>query len=127
MGLFHAMEIGHTFDDGLTLGVLHTFIQNNGIGPTRGGPDLFGGWLAELKVPIFVPEVVAKVGAGLGVTHDQTDGWSAAGGFGWAYGVDFHVPFFAGSGGTVLLTGLHTVVEGSHDFGASLALGYTWF
>lgn len=127
VGLFHAMELGHTFDGGVTLGVLHTFIQNNGIGPTRGGPDLFGGWMAEVKVPIVVPEIVAKGAIGLGVTHDQTDGWSASGGFGGAYGVDFHIPFFAKSGATVLLTGIHTVVEGAHDFGASLALGYTWF
>jgi hypothetical protein len=127
VGLFHAMELGHTFDNGLTLGVLHSFIQNRGIGGTQGGPDLFGGWMAEVKIPLFVPELVAKAAAGLGVTHQQVDGWSASGGVGWAYGLDFHVPFFERSGMTVGATGLQTVVEGRHDFGAALSLGYTWF
>ena len=51
-GLFHAMEIGYTLENGWTLGYLHTFIQNEGFGEMHGGPDLFGGHMFEVKVPI---------------------------------------------------------------------------
>jgi hypothetical protein len=127
-GLSHTMEIGGTFDNGWTLALLHTFIQNKGIGPTpEGGPDLFGGWMPELKIPIFFPELEFKVGIGLGGVHDQSDGIRLIGGLGWAYGVDLHYPFFETSGMTLALTFIQVVVEGRHHFGASLGVGYTWF
>lgn len=126
-GLFHAMEVGGTFRNGWTLALLHTFIQNKGIIGPDSGPDLFGGWLLELKVPVLVPELVAKVAAGPGGTHDQSDGIKANWGFGWAYGLDFDIPLFARSGITLSATGLHAIAEGAHHFGASFAVGYTFF
>lgn len=126
-GLFHAMELGGTFRNGWTLALLHTFIQNRGvIGPDR-GPDLFGGWMLALKVPLLVPELQLKVAAGPGGTHDQRDGIVAHLGPSWAYGVDFDVPLFARSGLTLSATGLHAVAQGAHHFGAAFAVGYSFF
>ncbi len=125
-GVFHAMEIGGTFKNGLTLALLHTFVQNKGvIGPDR-GPHLIGGWMPELKIPFFFPEIELKVAAGFGGLHDQTNGIRVVPGFAWAYGVDFHLPIFRGSGPTVGVTLIHAVVS-QHYFTAGVGLGYTFF
>jgi len=126
-GVFHAMEIGGTFKNGLTLGVLHTFIQNDGVFAENNGPDLFGGWLLMAKMPIFYPEIVGKIAVGLGGTHDQSDGINATGGLGWAYGVDFHLPTFARSGITLSALAIHAYVEGKHHFGGGFGVGYTFY
>jgi len=125
-GLFHAMELGGTFKNGITLAMLHTFTQNKGIlGPER-GPDLIGGWMLEVKAPIFYPEFEVKFAAGLGGLHDQSDGIKAIPGFGIAWGFDFHVPFFRNSGLTVGVTGINAwVPEPYFTFG--VGLGYTFF
>lgn len=126
-GLFHAAEIGYTLPAGWTLALLHTFVQNKGVlGPER-GPDLIGGWMLELKVPVGWPEFELKAAAGLGGLHDQSDGIRAIPGVGVAYGVDFHVPFFAASGLTVGFTALHVVAEGRHYFTSGVGLGWTFF
>ena len=127
LGLFHAMEIGGTFSNGWTLGVLHTFIQNKGILGQHGGPDLYGGWLLQLKVPLGFPDLVGKVALGPGGTHDQSDGIKVHGGFGASYGVDVHFPFFFASGMTFGVSALHVVAQSSHFFGVAFGLGYTWF
>lgn len=128
VGLFHAMEIGGTLGGGLTIGLLHTFIQNKGMfGTTKGGPDLIGGWLLQLKYPIVYPELVAKVALGPGGIHDQSDGIKAYWGPTFSYGVDFHVPTWRNQGATVSLQGMNTWALGEHHFGASAALGYTAF
>jgi hypothetical protein len=125
-GLFHAMEVGGTFQNGVTLALLHTFTQNKGIiGPER-GPDLIGGWMAEVKAPLFFPEFVVKLAAGLGGLHDQSDGIRAIPGFGLAWGFDVHVPFFRTSGLTVGVTGIHAWVP-AHYFTCGVGLGYTFF
>lgn len=126
-GLFHALEVGYTFDNGLTLAALQTALQNRGVlGPDR-GPDLLGGWMAELKVPLFVPELEVKVAAGLGVVADESRPTpSLATGFGCAYGVDLHVPLFASSGPTLGLTFLHVLVP-AHYFTVGVGAGYTFF
>jgi hypothetical protein len=128
VGLSHTMEIGGTMGNGVTLGLLHHFIQNKGIWGDRGGPDLIGGWMFEVKVPTLAPEFVAKIAVGPGGVHEQGGGkikarWGPA----WAYGLDFHVPVVRGSGPTLSLTGLQTVVEGKHHIGFSAGLGYTVF
>ena len=123
------MEIGGTFANGVTLSMLHTFIQNKGVLDQKGGPDLFGGWMAQVKVPVLFPELVVKAAFGLGGIHDQSDGIRAEAGLGWSYGVDFHVPFFAASGATVGLQALHAWVEktGNHHWGIATSVGYTFF
>ena len=127
LGLFHAMEIGGTFNNGWTLALLHTFVQNKGIFGQHGGPDLIGGWMPQLKIPVFFPELVVKFATGFAGLHDQSDGIKVIGGWGAAYGVDFHFPFFATSGATVGLTMMNVVAQGEHFFAAGLGLGYTWF
>ncbi len=125
-GLFHAMEIGGTFDNGVVLGLLHTFVQNKDmLGPDR-GPDLIGGWMAQVKVPVFAPEFEAKFAAGFGGLHDQSDGIRVVPGFGISYGLDFHLPFFRASGLTLNLTLMHVWVP-THYFSAAAGLGYTFF
>jgi hypothetical protein len=126
-GLFHALELGKTFDNGLTLAVLQTGVQNRGVlGPDRGA-DFIGGWLLELKVPVFFPELEFKVAAGLGGLLDEVrPGVHLIPGIGCAYGVDFHVPFFASSGATVGLTFLHALVP-AHYFTVGVGVGYTFF
>lgn len=128
LGLSHTMELGGTFGNGVTLGLLHHLIQNKGIlGPDR-GPDLIGGWMLEVKVPTRAPEFVAKFAIGPGGTHTQGGGKIKANwGIAWAYGLDFHVPVVKRSGPTLSLTGLQTVVEGKHHIGFSAGVGYTVF
>ncbi len=126
-GVFHAMEIGGTFPNGWTLALLHTFIQNKGVLAEHGGPDLFGGWMPELKIPLGYDDLVAKVAAGPGGIHIQDDGIDAVLGLAWLYGVDFHIPFFPTSGLSLGLQMLHAHVDGKHHMGLSTSLGYTWF
>jgi hypothetical protein len=126
-GLFHAAELGVTFNNGLTLAVLQTGVQNKHIiGPER-GPDLIGGWMLELKVPLFFPELELKAGAGLGVLFDESrPQLHVIPGFGWAYGIDFHLPIFTSSGPTLGLTVFHALVP-AHYFTIGLGAGYTFF
>lgn len=126
-GLFHAMEIGGTFESGVTLALLHTFVQNKGILGPEHGPDLLGGWMAEVKVPLFIPELDLKAAAGLGGLHDQSDGIRLIPGFGWSYGIDVHLPFFQSSGLTLGFQIVQVVVESGHYLAASSSLGYTFF
>ncbi len=126
-GLHHTMELGGTLKSGVTIALLHTFIQNRGIGPVSNGPDLIGAWMGEVKVPIFVPEIVAKLAFGLGGEHDQSDGIRLIPGIGWAYGIDFHFPVGPRHGPTLGLTVLHTLAEGRHSVGFGVALGWTLF
>lgn len=127
-GLFHAMELGGTFNNGIVLALLHTFVQNKGIvgRDLPGEPDLIGGWMLETKVPILFPEFEVKVAAGFAGLHDQPNGIKVIPGAGFAYGFDFHLPFFKSSGMTIGLTMLHAFVP-KHYFTASLGLGYTFF
>lgn len=128
VGIFHAMEIGYSWEKS-TVALLHTFIQNRGVfGTTVGGPDLIGGWMLEYKRPLFYPDLVWKVAAGLGGTHDQSgEELKATGGFGMAYGLDLHFPAFKGSGPTLSLQGMNIFSAGKQHFGVGLGLGYTWF
>ncbi len=126
-GIYHAMEIGGTFHNGMTLALLHTFIQNKKVFRDKGGPDLIGGWLVEFKTPIHYPEIVAKIAIGPGGKHIQGKPLKAVWGPTWAYGLDFHVPVTRGTGPTLSFQGLHTVVEGTHHVGFGGGLGYTVF
>ncbi len=125
-GFFHALEVGKTFENGLTVALLQAGVQNRGVlGPDR-GPDFLGGWFAELKVPVLVPELELKVAAGVGGLVDEWRGVHLIPGFGWAYGVDLHVPFIASSGATLGLTFLHALVP-AHVFTVGVGVGYTFF
>lgn len=127
-GVFHAMEIGGTLPgSGVTLGLLHTFVQNKGVIGRERGPDLIGGWMAQVKFPIIIPELELKFALGLGGLHDQSDGIRAISGVGWSYGIDFHFPFFRRSGATIGVTFTHAFVGLDHYFTASVGTGYTFF
>lgn len=127
-GIFHTMEIGYTIEK-TTVGILHTFIQNRGqFGGTYGGPDLFGGWMLEVKHPLVFPDLVGKVALGLGGIHDQTGpGIQAHAGFGASYGVDLHFPIWERFGPTLTVAALHATALGEHYFGVGTALGVTLF
>ncbi len=126
-GLFHAMEIGGSFSNGFTLALLHTFVQNKGVlGPER-GPDLLGGWMAQLKIPILYPKFELKVAAGLGGLHDQSDGIKLIGGFGWSYGIDLHLPWQENSGLTLGFSVIQVLMESGHYLAVATGLGYTFF
>ena len=127
VGVFHQMELGWTLRSGITVGMIHSFIQNDGVFSNLGGPDLFGGWMLQVKVPVIYQDLVYKIAAGPGGTHDQSDGIRAIWGVSWLYGFDLHFPLFRGSGPTLSLVALHAVVERAHHFGVSLGLGYTFF
>jgi hypothetical protein len=126
-GLFHALEVGLTFRNGLTLAVLQAAVQNRGVlGPDR-GPDLLGGWMLALEVPVLVPELVLKVAAGLGGVLDESrPALLFSPGFGWAYGVDLHLPWFTSSGPTLSVLFLHALVP-AHYFTVGVGAGYTFF
>lgn len=126
-GLFHNMEIGGTLENGWTVAYDHVFIQNKHFAQPKGGPDLVGGHLVILKVPVAHPWVV-KFGVGAGGIHVQNDGIEAEVGLGLTYGVDYHFLMTPSSGVTLGLTGLHAFVGSpKHLFGAGLSVGYTWF
>jgi hypothetical protein len=127
IGIHHTMELGGTFENGMTLALFHTFTQNRGILNGDQGPDLIGAWMAELKVPIYFEDLVAKVAFGLGGEHDQSDGIRVIPGIGWAYGIDLHLPVGPRHGPTLGLTILHTLAEGRHSIGVGLGLGWTLF
>jgi len=127
VGLSHTMEIGGTLPNGITIAMLHTFVQNKGIWGDKGGPDLIGGWMLEGKIPLGRPEFVGKFAMGLGGLHDQSDGIRAIPGFGFAYGVDFHLPVTKRTGPTLAFTGLTTFVQGKTYATWSAGLGYTIF
>jgi hypothetical protein len=127
LGLFHAMEIGGTFPNGMTLALLHTFIQNKGILSERGGPDLYGAWIPEFKVPLGYDDLIGKLALGPAGIHIQEDGIEVKGGIGWVYGLDFHLPFFRRSGLTLGAQMLHVHEHGKHHAGFSSSLGYTFF
>lgn len=126
-GIFHAMEIGGTFPNGMTLALLHTFIQNKDVFAQHGGPDLFGGWIPEFKMPLYYDDLIGKVAVGPAGIHIQDDGIEVEGGIGWFYGVDFHVPFFRRSGLTLGAQMLHVVENDNHHVGFATSLGYTFF
>jgi hypothetical protein len=126
-GLFHAMEIGGTFPNGMTLALLHTFIQNKGIFAEHGGPDLYGGWIPTFKMPLYYDDLIGKVAVGPAGIHIQEDGIEVEGGVGWVYGLDFHVPFYRRSGLTFGAQMLHVHEHGKHHAGFSTSLGYTFF
>jgi hypothetical protein len=126
-GLFHTMELGWTFGD-YTVALLHTFIQNKGIlGTNPNEPDLIGGWMAEFKMPIVYRDLDFKVAAGLGGTHDQSNGITVHAGPGFSYGVDLHFPIWERFGPTLTLAGMNVWAQGQHHFGAGAALGVTLF
>jgi hypothetical protein len=127
-GLFHAMELGWTFGGGWTFGILHTFVQNKGIIGPDSGPNLIGGWMLQVKFPVFFPEFEVKLALGFGGLHDQSNGIVAIPGVGWSYGLDFHLPFFQHSGATLGLTFTQAFLDrGGQYFTAGLGLGYTFF
>lgn len=126
-GLFHAMEVGGTFPNGMTLALLHTFIQNEGIFADHGGPDLFGGWIPTFKLPLGYDDLIGKVAVGPAGIHIQEDGIEVRGGVGWTYGLDWHVPLFRRSGLTLGTQMLHVQEHGKHHAGLSSSLGYTFF
>lgn len=126
-GVFTGMEIGGTFRNGMTVAMLHTFIQNKKVFRDKDGPDLIGGWLLEFKTPIVYPELVAKIAIGPGGKHIQGKPLKAVWGPTWAFGLDFHIPVTARSGPTLSFQGLHTFVDHKHHVGFSGAVGYTVF
>ncbi|MCC6876085.1 MAG: hypothetical protein IT378_17385 [Sandaracinaceae bacterium] len=127
-GLFHVMEFGATFGGGITVGILHTFIQNRGFHNPQGGAHLIGGWMLELAGPLVIPELTVKVAFGLGGEHDQSnDTIRPIGGIGWAYGIDYTFPIDPRHGPTIGLLAFHTVAEGRHNFGMGLMLGWPVF
>jgi hypothetical protein len=128
-GLLHSMELGHTFrDSGWTLAYNHVFVWSDGLARPEGGSDLFGGHLLVLKLPLGRPDLVAKIGAGLGENVHLSDGFDPFFGFGWTYGVDLHLPLPRTSGLTLTLLAVHaTTVDRGHQVAFAAGLGYCWF
>ncbi len=126
LGVFHEMEVGGTLRNGITLGLIHAFIQSKGVSNVE-GPHLIGGWMFLFKMPVIWKELSYKLAFGPGGTHDQTDGIKPRWGVAWLYGLDFSYPWFRGSGPTLSLVALHAVAEGRHHVGFSLGLAYTFF
>lgn len=127
LGLYHAMEIGWSVS-GYSISLLHTFLQNKGVfGSTRGGPDEIGGFMLQLKGPLYFEDLSWKFASGVGGTVDQSDGFHATAGFGVHYGVDVHVPIWQKFGPTLSLDAMNIVEGGHHYFGAGLGLGFTIF
>lgn len=127
-GVFHNMELGGTFANGQSLAYNHVFIQLRGFAQASGGSDLIGGHLLVWKLPLYFDDLVLKLAAGPGGTHDQSDGIKAHWGFAWAYGLDLDLALLGTSGLTLGLTGIHVVTgQAGHQAGWALSLGYTWF
>jgi hypothetical protein len=126
LGVFHEMELGGTLRNGITLGLIHAFIQSKGVSSVD-GPHLIGGWMFLMKMPVIWKELRYKLAFGPGGTHDQTDGIKPNWGVAWLYGLDLSYPAFRGSGPTLSLVALHAVAEGRHHVGVSLGFGYAFF
>jgi hypothetical protein len=126
-GLYHAMELGYSFS-GYSVSLLHTFLQNKGvIGGDTDGPDEIGGFLIQVRGPLYFEDLSWKLASGVGGTVDQSDGFHANPGFGVHYGVDLHFPIWARFGPTLSLDGMNVFSQGHHYFGAGLALGVSVF
>lgn len=129
LGLFHNMEIGGTFSNGWTLAYDHVFIQLKGLGRSSAGPDLFGGHIVMLKVPIGSPLWILKGAVGPGGIHIQNNGIQLKGGVAFHAGIDRHWAVTPTSGMTLSLSWLSVILVDplADHFGLALGLGYTWF
>lgn len=126
-GLYHAMEIGYSFS-GYSVSFLHTFLQSKGIfWENPGGPDEIGGFMIQVRGPLYFEDLSWKFASGVGGTVDQSDGFHAKPGFGVHYGVDLHFPIWSRFGPTLSLDGMNVYSQGHHHFGAGLALGVSVF
>ena len=127
VGLYHAMEIGYSFS-GYSISLLHTFLQNKGVfGTTWGGPDEIGGFMLQVRGPLYFEDLSWKVASGVGGTVDQSDGFHANPGFGVHYGLDLHFPIWARFGPTLSLDAMNVYSQGHHHFATALALGFSVF
>ncbi len=126
-GLYHAMEIGYSFQ-GYSISFLHTFLQSKGVlWENPGGPDEIGGFMLQVRGPLYFEDLSWKFASGVGGTVDQSDGFHAQPGFGVHYGVDLHFPIWARFGPTLSLDAMNVYSQGHHHFGAGLALGLSVF
>lgn len=133
LGLWHSMEIGGTFQrpgilNGWTMAYHHVFLLSAPQFRPNDAADMFGGHFFLLKIPLGLPEIVAKLSVGLGESVDLRTGFQAFFGFGWHYGIDFHFPWTRRSGMTIGLDAVHSITgRHGHIFGFGLNVGYTWF
>lgn len=128
-GLFHAMEIGWSFN-GLTVAFLHSIIQNkNELWTDKDGPDEIGGFYAQVQGPLYFEDLVWKFAAGVGGTVDQPDegGFYPHAGFGLNYGVDLHFPIWPRFGPSASIAAMNIFEGGQQYFGVGGALGITLF
>lgn len=126
-GLYHAMEMGYSFQ-GYSISLLHTFLQSKGVfWPEARGPDEIGGFMIQVRGPLYFEDLSWKFASGIGGTVDQSDGFHAQPGFGVHYGLDLHFPIWTRFGPTLSLDAMNVYSQGHHHFGAGLALGFSIF
>ncbi|MCC6750332.1 MAG: hypothetical protein IT371_21890 [Deltaproteobacteria bacterium] len=128
-GVFHALEVGGTLSRApLTLGYAHVFVYSDGLTEGPSASDLFGGHFFFAKLRLWVPEVSAKAGLGLGENVDLVDGFRPRFGFGWYYGLELHVPVGRRTAITFGWTGLHAVtVDRGHQVAFVGSVGFSLF
>ena len=130
-GLFHSMTLGGTFRNEWSLSLMHTFLQNKGFFRKNSGPDLYGGWLPVVHVPLRPRELSVFFGLGPGGYHVQDHGIKLVFGFFYTAGLDLVFPVHRRTGPILRFSLTQAIVPKGDDqlttFGANLGLGWAIF
>ena len=135
-GLYHSMTIGGTFKNEWSLSLMHTFLQSKGFfkPDAKRGPDLYGGWIPVVHVPLRPRELSLHFGLGPGGYHVQDDGIKLSWGVFYELGLDFILyPVHRRTGPILRFALMQAIVPSTRNddqtttFGANLGLGWAVF
>jgi hypothetical protein len=130
-GLYHSMTIGGTFKNEWSLSLMHTFLQNKGFFRPNSGPDLYGGWIPVVHIPLRPRELSLYWGIGPGGYHIQDHGIKLSWGVFYSVGLDFVFPVQRRTGPILRFSLMQAIVPEGRDqrttFGANLGLGWAVF
>jgi hypothetical protein len=134
-GLYHSMTLGGTFKNEWSLSLMHTFLQSKGFfdPDARRGPDLYGGWIPVVHVPLRPRELSLHFGLGPGGYHVQHDGIKLSWGVFYELGLDLVFPVHRRTGPILRFALMQAIVPNPRGddqvttFGANLGLGWAVF
>jgi hypothetical protein len=134
-GLYHSMTLGGTFKNEWSLSLLHTFLQSKGFfePDAKRGPDLYGGWIPVVHIPLRPRELSFHFGLGPGGYHVQSNGIKLSWGVFYELGLDLVYPVQRRTGPILRFSLMQAIVpnprgdDQTTTFGANLGLGWAVF